>query len=67
MMLLLQEISSLPTPSPDPAPSPLVPSLSPLLTAPIVCPIFFIEKARRKAQAILDALNPKFLCFASNV
>ena len=61
-MLLLQEISSLPAPSPDPAPaaspSPLVPSLTPLLTAPIVCPIFFIEKARRKAQAVLDVLNP---------
>ena len=54
LMLMLVSLSSC-LPLPDPAP--IIPSGVALLTAPLVCPLFYVGKAVRTAQAALGLVT----------
>ena len=53
MMMLVSLTSSLPVPDP----APIIPSGVALLTAPLVCPLFYVGKAVRTAQAALGLVT----------
>ena len=53
MMMLVSLSSSLPVPDP----APIIPSGVALVTAPLVCPLFYVGKAVRTAQAALSLLT----------
>ena len=54
MMMMLISLSSC-LPVPDPAP--ILPSGVALVTAPLVCPLFYLGKAVRTAQAAISLVT----------
>ena len=57
MLMMLMMLASLSSSLPVPAPAPLIPSGVALVTAPLVCPLFYVGKAVRTAQAALGLIT----------
>ena len=53
MTMLVSQSSCLPVPDP----APIIPSGVALVTAPLVCPLFYVGKAVRTAQAALSLIT----------
>ena len=57
MMMMMMMLVSLSSSLPVPAPVPIIPSGVALVTAPLVCPLFYLGKAVRTAQAALSLIT----------